>query len=195
MMFCLQFTGANNPHAVRILLHLLLQQVYTGVAGTMLGDLAAQLLSYSQASPAASSTSSSSRRSSRTSSRAPKPAFSYDVLRCGRLCLYSAAIGTPMGHYWYEVLEALVMPGSPTAPAAVASKVALDQLLQTPFGMALFFAVMKLLEGKPREVPKELRAKVRAAGQQLVDTGWSFHGCARPLQGHHVMSVCFPVLC
>jgi hypothetical protein len=67
-----------------------------------------------------------------------------------------------LGHYWYEVLEALVMPGSPTAPAAVASKVALDQLLQTPFGMALFFATMKVLEGKPREVPQELRAKVRA---------------------------------
>jgi hypothetical protein len=69
-----------------------------------------------------------------------------------------------MGHYWYEVLEALVMPASPTAPAAVAAKVALDQLLQTPLGMALFFSVMKLLEGSPlREVPQELRAKVRAA--------------------------------
>jgi hypothetical protein len=65
-----------------------------------------------------------------------------------------------MGHYWYEVLEALVMPGSPTAPAAVAAKVALDQLLQTPFGMALFFSVMKVMEGRPGEVPQELRSKV-----------------------------------
>jgi hypothetical protein len=147
---------------MHILLRLLLRQVYTGVAGTMLGDLAAQLLSYSQASTAASS-SSSSRRGSRSRSSASKPAFSYDVLRSGRLCLFSAVIGTPMGHYWYEVLEALVMPGSATAPAAVASKVALDQLLQTPFGMALFFSAMKVLEGRPREVPQELRAKVRAA--------------------------------
>lgn len=145
---------------------MLLQQVYTGVVGTMLGDLAAQLLSYSQSSAAAPTNSSSScnsssqNRKANTKSSAPKPGFRFDVLRCGRLCLYSAAIGTPMGHYWYEVLEALVMPASPTAPAAVAAKVALDQLLQTPFGMALFFAVMKAMEGRPREVPQELRNKV-----------------------------------
>lgn len=132
----------------------------------MLGDLAAQLLSYSQSSAAAPTNSSSScnsssqNRKANTKSSAPKPGFRFDVLRCGRLCLYSAAIGTPMGHYWYEVLEALVMPASPTAPAAVAAKVALDQLLQTPFGMALFFAVMKAMEGRPREVPQELRNKV-----------------------------------
>ncbi|WIA10402.1 hypothetical protein OEZ85_010594 [Tetradesmus obliquus] len=107
-----------------------------------------------------SSNSSSQNRKAKSKSSAPKPGFKFDVLRCGRLCLYSAAIGTPMGHYWYEVLEALVMPASPTAPAAVAAKVALDQLLQTPFGMALFFAVMKVMEGRPREVPQELRNKL-----------------------------------
>lgn len=68
-----------------------------------------------------------------------------------------------MGHYWYALLEHAVLPATPLAPAAVAAKVALDQGLQTPIGMALFFTIMKLLEGRPGEVQQELRTKVCAA--------------------------------
>ncbi|KAF6258900.1 hypothetical protein COO60DRAFT_1270418 [Scenedesmus sp. NREL 46B-D3] len=139
----------------------LLTKACTGVAGTMLGDLAAQMLSHSQTSTAAAlSSRRSSQDNSRSSSTASKRGFEFDALRCGRLCLYSAAIGTPMGHYWYELLEALVMPASPTAPAAVAAKVGLDQLLQTPLGLALFFSVMAAMEGRALQVPQELHAKL-----------------------------------
>lgn len=127
----------------------------------MLGDLAAQMLSHSQTSTAAAlSSRRSSQDDSRSSSTASNRGFEFDALRCGRLCLYSAAIGTPMGHYWYELLEALVMPASPTSPAAVATKVGLDQLLQTPLGLALFFSVMAAMEGRALQVPQELHAKV-----------------------------------
>jgi hypothetical protein len=54
------------------------------------------------------------------------------------------------------------MPAAPTSPLAVAIKVALDQGLQTPFGTALFFAALKLLEGRPAEALPNVRAKVRA---------------------------------
>jgi len=70
----------------------------------------------------------------------------------------------------YILLDAWVLPATPTAPLAVATKVILDQGLQTPVGMALFFATLKLLEGKPREVVPEVQAKVGARG--LVLGGW-----------------------
>jgi hypothetical protein len=132
-------------------------KVYTGVVGTLIGDLAAQILSHT-------SRQQQQGKPQPGTSRTPNPSsskgFSFDVMRAGRLCLYSAAIGTPMSHVWYGLLESAVLPATPLAPAAVAAKVVLDQLVQTPFGMALFFAVMKTLEGKPGQVPQELQTKV-----------------------------------
>jgi hypothetical protein len=66
-----------------------------------------------------------------------------------------------------QLLDQAVTPGAPLAPATVAAKVCLDQLVQTPFGMALFLTTMKLLEGRPGEVQQELRSKVCC----LAETG------------------------
>lgn len=57
-------------------------------------------------------------------------------------------------------LDNAVLPATPTAPLAVAAKVALDQLLQTPFGYALFFSFMKAAEGRPQDAVREVRAKL-----------------------------------
>jgi hypothetical protein len=133
--------------------------VYTGLVGTLLGDLAAQVLSHT--SKQSQQKQQQQQAQQHTSSSCSSAGFHFDAMRAGRLCLYSAVIGTPMSHIWYGLLESTVLPASPLAPAAVAAKVALDQLLQTPFGMALFFAVMKVLEGKPGQVQPELQSKVR----------------------------------
>lgn len=130
-------------------------KVYTGIVGTLLGDLAAQVLSHT------SQQQQQQKKKQHTPGSSSVTGFRFDAMRAGRLCLYSAMVGTPMGHWWYGLLESAVMPATPLAPAAVAAKVALDQLVQTPFGMALFFATMKVLEGKPREVQQELHSKVR----------------------------------
>jgi hypothetical protein len=151
-------------------------KVYTGVVGTLLGDLAAQILTHQQKqqdSKQSGSTTKNPDSCSSSSSGSKRQGFQFDVLRAGRLCLYSAAIGTPMSHAWYGLLESAVLPSTPLAPAAVAAKVALDQLVQTPFGMALFFAVMKLLEGQPRHVQQELQGKVSlivACGDHTLPT-------------------------
>lgn len=137
-------------------------KIYTGILGTLLGDLAAQVLSHQQQAAAAGARRSSGGGCAAGMRHAS--GFRFNALRTGRLCLYSALIGTPMGLLELEWLDAHVMPGSPGAPAAIAAKVCLDQLVQTPFGMALFLAVMKALEGhwRPVELRHELQAKVRA---------------------------------
>jgi hypothetical protein len=79
----------------------LLTKVYTSVVGTLLGDLAAQLLSHMQQQQQqrqrSGTTAASNSRNSKSSS------FCYDPLRSARLCLYSAVFGTPMAHFWYQV--------------------------------------------------------------------------------------------
>jgi hypothetical protein len=64
----------------------------------------------------------------------------------------------------YEFLDATVVPSAPTSPLAVALKVLLDQGLQTPLGMALFFAALKVFEGRPGEAVPDVKAKVGGAG-------------------------------
>lgn len=138
----------------------------TGIVGTFIGDLIAQYLAYYSAPRATATAAAATRRSSgadatSTATAAP-PSFEYDAARCARLCTFSALIGTPLSHYWYILLDASVLPATPTAPLAVAAKVLLDQGLQTPFGMLLFFGSLKLMEGKPGQAVPEVKSKVRA---------------------------------
>lgn len=121
-------------------------KIYTGIVGTFIGDLAAQIVSYQSAK--------------KSGGTGKNQNFKFDATRSFRLCLFSAAVGTPMGHYEYALLEHFVVPGAPTSVQAVAAKVCLDQFVQTPFGMAMFFAVMKCLEGKPHLVKEELSSKL-----------------------------------
>jgi Mpv17 / PMP22 family len=46
-------------------------------------------------------------------------------------------------------LDARVFPAAPHSPAAVLSKLAVDQLLFAPFATALLFAFLKVAEGVP----------------------------------------------
>jgi len=143
----------------------------TGVVGTFLGDLIAQYLGHYARIGDVSTTGGGGnggnsaaptrrRRSSGAGGGSVDGAFEYDAARCARLCGFSALVGTPLAHYWYLLLDASVLPETPTAPLAVAAKVVLDQGLQTPVGMALFFSSLKVFEGRPGEALGEVQAKV-----------------------------------
>ncbi|GIL49504.1 hypothetical protein Vafri_5834, partial [Volvox africanus] len=81
-----------------------------------------------------------------------------DLMRTGRLCLETSAIGTPLGHWWFSLLDGRIMPDNPHCPTAVLSKMLLDQVIFAPLGLLMFFAVIKCLEGRPRELPHTLRS-------------------------------------
>ncbi|GBF87840.1 40S ribosomal protein S17 [Raphidocelis subcapitata] len=138
----------------------------TGVLGSFLGDLLAQHLAHWSERRRQQQQPGSPRRARRSSSPASLAAeggFQYDAARFARLAAFSALIATPMAHYWYLFLDAAVFPDAPTCAAAVGLKVAMDQCLQTPFGMALFFASQKLLEGRPGEALPDVQAKLLPA--------------------------------
>ncbi|KXZ53269.1 hypothetical protein GPECTOR_7g1163 [Gonium pectorale] len=80
-----------------------------------------------------------------------------DWARTGRLCLETSAVGTPLGHWWFGLLDGRIMPDDPHCPAAVLTKMLLDQVLFAPFGLAVFFIVIKCLEGRPKDIPTAIR--------------------------------------
>ncbi|KAI8467297.1 MAG: hypothetical protein J3K34DRAFT_523829 [Monoraphidium minutum] len=128
----------------------------TGAAATLLGDLVAQAAAH-HAAPA--------RARRPAAGGAPEAAaagagFAYDAPRAARLAAYNAAVATPMNHFWFALLDAGVLPADPAGGAAVCAKVLLDQALQTPAALALFFATIKLLEGRPGEAGAEVQAKL-----------------------------------
>lgn len=108
----------------------ILTKAATGVVGSLIGDGVAQY--------------SSSRSVSRSSNG---PMFSYDAARAARLCGYSAVIGSPIGHYWFQFLDKFIFPNAMGHPMTAVVKTLLDQVIMAPAGIGLFFCAMSMLEG------------------------------------------------
>lgn len=115
--------------------HPLLAKIAVGVVFTIAGDLIAQLSTsataswqsmHSDAAAAAAPQESGTGEAGEgapTSAGPAASAFSYDTPRVLRLILYSALIGTPAVHLWFQFLDNTVSPTSPTSPTAVITKV------------------------------------------------------------------------
>ncbi|KAF6261972.1 hypothetical protein COO60DRAFT_1498627 [Scenedesmus sp. NREL 46B-D3] len=73
--------------------------------------------------------------------------FSYDAARATRLCAYSALIGSPIGHYWFQFLDKCIFPNAMANPMTAVIKTLLDQALMAPAGIGLFFCAMSVMEG------------------------------------------------
>lgn len=61
-----------------------------------------------------------------------------------------------------------VMPKNPTHPVAVLSKVALDQLINSPLGTVCFFAWTQTLKGTPEQIGTTCSDKL----WDTTRTGW-----------------------
>lgn len=64
------------------------------------------------------------------------------------------------GHYWYQLLDRVVMPKQPQAASTIVSKMVLDQLLWAPLNTAIFFASLALMQGDPGSIAGTLDAKL-----------------------------------
>jgi hypothetical protein len=62
---------------------------------------------------------------------------------------------------WYSWLDGIVYPHDPTCWQAVASKVAMDQLVYAPFMTSLFFSGMSITDGQGvKGVVESLKTKL-----------------------------------
>lgn len=103
----------------------LLTKSLTCTAGFGLGDLLAQSLG-----------------------KAPE----FDWERFARMAVYGTVVGGPMGHYWYNFLDARIFPHAPKAAATILAKMALDQLALTPVSTCLFFSAMNVADKRRVDV-------------------------------------------
>ncbi|KAK9853609.1 hypothetical protein WJX84_009969, partial [Apatococcus fuscideae] len=116
----------------------LITKSLTSVVGFALGDIVAQA-------------------TTRSNLRRPKR---FDVARTLRMATFGGAVGGPMGHYWFQYLDKAVLPLAPKSPAAVFSKIGLDQLIMAPVGTLIFFASQQLMQGQPQTIRSQVKDKL-----------------------------------
>lgn len=85
--------------------------------------------------------------------------YRYDWARTFRLALFNGGFMAPLGHHYYGALDRKVFPLMPTSPKAVASKVAIDQLLFAPVCTVFFYAYKCFMEGRSDDLIPELKQK------------------------------------
>lgn len=93
-----------------------------------------------------------------------------DAGRTLRMALFGLVWSGPAGHHFYKWLDKVLMPGNPTALAAVVGKVAVDQLIYSPVSTALFFTWLNLTSATPENIPVDLSEKLAPS----VKTSWAF---------------------
>lgn len=111
-------------------------KVATSTAAALLGDALAQYIS-----------------------RPRQKAWKYDWGRTARLALFNGAFMGPLGHFYYQLLDARVGAHAMKAPQTIAKKVAIDQLLFAPICTCIFYAYKCASEGRAGEFFKELDQK------------------------------------
>lgn len=87
-----------------------------------------------------------------------RPTAADSLARTCRMMVWGGLLFAPAGHGWYNLLEKAVRG---TGRAAIAKKIALDQLVFTPPCTLAFFTAVQCMEGKPaREAVHSGVAKV-----------------------------------
>eukprot|EP01026_Neomeris_dumetosa_P082174 TRINITY_DN9357_c0_g1_i5.p1 TRINITY_DN9357_c0_g1~~TRINITY_DN9357_c0_g1_i5.p1 ORF type:complete len:228 (-),score=9.77 TRINITY_DN9357_c0_g1_i5:334-1017(-) len=84
----------------------------------------------------------------------------YDFLRTVRMGVYGGFVGGPIGHYWFNFLDKVVYPTYPGSPLAIVVKSALDQLIQAPIGLSLFYTYQEVVQGRALRVIREIKQKL-----------------------------------
>jgi len=82
---------------------------------------------------------------------------SHDWARTGRVMFYGGAVFGPIFTKWYQLLNKIQFPNA--AKAAIC-RVVIDQSIQAPTHVAIFFTCMALLEGNSFSDAKERLNKV-----------------------------------
>lgn len=80
----------------------------------------------------------------------------FDWERTARFATYGFLVHGPTCHYFYRFLDANIVG---KGLRQVATKVAADQLVFTPFGISAFYATITALEGRPEDTVEVIREK------------------------------------
>lgn len=82
------------------------------------------------------------------------------VVACCLASLRSRTQPGVQGHFWYEMLDRLIMPKRPKAAVTIVTKMLADQLLWSPINTIIFYAAIATMEGNALTVPAILHDKL-----------------------------------
>lgn len=156
--------------------HPLVTKCATCFVGFAVGDVVAQSISRAPRVPITSD---------EIIIRQPAVFDGIDPIRTVRMALFGALIAAPQMHVFFHWLEKCIMPKSPTHPVAVVSKVAADQLINSPIGTITFFAWTQTLRGTPDRISSEVSEKLvptTLAGWRLWPAAQAINFFMVPLQ-------------
>ncbi|KAK9450427.1 uncharacterized protein V1518DRAFT_432237 [Limtongia smithiae] len=83
----------------------------------------------------------------------------YDYVRTARMCFHGGVVFAPVVSQWYRLISTrIVLPGRPMAEACL--RMAADQLVWAPVGLASFYVSMGVLQLHSwKQIKEELRTK------------------------------------
>eukprot|EP01023_Acetabularia_acetabulum_P015994 TRINITY_DN17886_c0_g1_i2.p2 TRINITY_DN17886_c0_g1~~TRINITY_DN17886_c0_g1_i2.p2 ORF type:complete len:204 (-),score=17.62 TRINITY_DN17886_c0_g1_i2:667-1278(-) len=84
----------------------------------------------------------------------------YDLARTVRMSVYGGVIMGPLAHNWFNFLDKVVLPKHPQSPLAIVGKMFLDQVVQAPFGLSIFYAYQETLQGRAEMAPTVIQEKL-----------------------------------
>eukprot|EP01025_Chloroclados_australasicus_P011892 TRINITY_DN1531_c0_g1_i1.p2 TRINITY_DN1531_c0_g1~~TRINITY_DN1531_c0_g1_i1.p2 ORF type:complete len:201 (-),score=17.25 TRINITY_DN1531_c0_g1_i1:503-1105(-) len=84
----------------------------------------------------------------------------YDLTRTVRMSVYGGMVMGPFAHHWFNLLDKVVFPRYPTHPTTVVVKAALDQLVQAPIGLSIFYIYQEALQGRPDRIGETIKEKL-----------------------------------
>lgn len=84
----------------------------------------------------------------------------FDLMRTAHMGFFGLVLHGPMGHYWYRLLDARVMPDAGNSSPAVVAKMTVDQALFAPLSTMIFYAALAAMDGRLDELPTILQTKL-----------------------------------
>ncbi|KAK9319801.1 hypothetical protein V1517DRAFT_296624 [Lipomyces orientalis] len=83
----------------------------------------------------------------------------YDYIRTARMCFHGGVVFAPLAMQWYRMVSTrIVIPGRPAAEAL--ARMAVDQMVWAPVGIATFYLSMGVLQlHSSEQIKQELQTK------------------------------------
>lgn len=98
----------------------------------------------------------------------PRRLKAMDLARTARMSAYGFVVAAPQLHVFFGFVDKYIMPHNPKSPIAVVSKVALDQLFNSPLGTCLFLAWNNSFQGRIEQTLPDIQSKL----WETTKTGW-----------------------
>lgn len=84
----------------------------------------------------------------------------YDLLRTARMATFGILWHGAAGHFWYKLLDQVILPNKPKSAWTIVCKTVADQAIWSPVNTVIFYASLAAMEGHAYRIPTILDEKL-----------------------------------